>query len=78
MGRKAYERGMKVGEQLAREKVLAALDAASQSAAPQQAPKAQRGNLGATGAWRLVVFAAGRRIERDLDVKGGATEVTVE
>ena len=30
------------------------------------------------GAWRVVVYAAGRRLERDIDVKGGSMQVSVE
>jgi plastocyanin len=30
------------------------------------------------GAWKLTVYARGRRIQRDVDVQGGVTEVAVE
>jgi plastocyanin len=31
-----------------------------------------------TGPWKVTVYAAGRRLHRDVDVTGGVTEVTVE
>jgi len=31
-----------------------------------------------SGPWRVIVYAAGRRLQRDVDVKSGATEVTIE
>ena len=30
------------------------------------------------GAWTITVFAGGRRLQKDVDVKGGTTDVTVE
>ena len=30
------------------------------------------------GAWKVTVYAAGRRLQRDVDVQGAVTEVTVE
>jgi len=30
------------------------------------------------GSWKVVVYVAGRRLQRDIDVRGGVTEVSVE